>query len=188
MRFERFPLVGGAAVLTAALVGVALWWDHASGTGTVYVLGPRDEPMTVLLGGEHRTALASGEHHRFELAQGTHELTLVRPSGATRAHALTIDDGSFTRVAPARGQCLVDLDVTEVRYGGAARPILAGRHFDGEPFDLGPDRHFTERTMPDVLPAGGRTFLIAEVPCELAAASEEALFEAAGWGAARLVP
>ncbi len=181
MRLKHLMWAGGSLAVLAGLLAIASWWDGATGTGRLHVVGVADDNTTLFIDGQQITALARGEHYRTELAQGTHEVTLTRQGGGTQTHALDVDDGHWERVVPAGSQCFAVLDVTEAHYGNGDRPTLVERHFDGAPFAVGGDHFYAASALPGSIRRGHRVHLVAEVPCVLATAPDPAVLDAAGY-------
>ncbi|MGE0785845.1 MAG: hypothetical protein AB7S26_09170 [Sandaracinaceae bacterium] len=173
----------GALAIALLLAAGAAYFGRGMGDGRVHVIGPVAGAVNIDLDGVHVNAVAPREAHAFTLTQGEHDLRLAPVGAPAREHHLTVDDGSYDRVAPMTDQCFVNLDVTEVYYGSAPRPLLVGRHFEGEPFDVGASQYFSEHGLPQSISRGAHTNLLVEVPCSMSSASEQALIDAAGYSA-----
>lgn len=70
MRLKHLMWAGGSLAVLAGLLAIASWWDGATGTGRLHVVGVADDNTTLFIDGQQITALARGEHYRPSSPRG----------------------------------------------------------------------------------------------------------------------
>lgn len=179
LRLVIAAVVGIPVLLFMAYMGISEW---ISGSGTLHVVAPYDGPLTVRLDGEDVATVPAGAHHELEIEQGEHGLELVRADGQGVVHDLDVDSGFYETLAPAQGQCFVELDGTEAYYGHDPAPEVEDRHFAAEPFEVGSSHYYGEGELPGTISDNASVYLIFEVPCAMSSSGDSQLLVAAGYG------
>jgi hypothetical protein len=163
-------------------VGSAVVYGIFWGEVKVAVLAPADSEVRLDIGQVHSEVIPAGEHRVLEIAQGEYP-TYVEASG--KAMELTLDLGNgfdaFLIVLPE--QCMAQVDVTEIFYGGASdAPHIEARHTGPSVVDYPwSSAGFDPDSMPYSIYENGSAYMFQELPCELLELEDAELMAALGW-------
>lgn len=148
----------------------------------VVVLAPPDSPARLDVGTEISETIPAGEHRILEIAQGEYP-TYVEGNGAAMELTLDLSNGfdAFLIVLPE--QCMAQVDVTEIFYGGRSdAPHIEARLEGPKVVDY---PWSTSAFDPDSLPTSvyesSSAYLFQQLPCEMLSLEDEALMAALGW-------
>lgn len=180
---KKFQLI--VVIVFAALVIPAVLCAVFFGNGAVTVAAPPDRPLKVSVDGKEAVTLKPGEHHRLNVEQGSHELTL-ESGGKSETHTLDVTSGTFDRFYPLPDQCFVLFDVTNFIFE-KEKPthellpeITVKERYPAEPFTTPAIAKFSIAELPT---DGERrpSEVLSQIPCADLAKDDAALIAQAAF-------
>lgn len=155
-----------------------IFWDEVK----VAVLAPPEADLSLEIGQVHSETIPAGQHRVLEIAQGEYPLS-ASAGGQTMQTTLELGNGfdAFLIVLPE--QCIAQVDVTEIFYGGASdaphiEARLTGPTIAEYPWSTA---GFDSNSMPHSIYENASAYMFQQLPCELLELEDEELMEVLGW-------
>ena len=174
---NKLKAIGGG-VAGLGLAGV-LGYGYMYGNGAFHVVAPPTTPVAVSVDGDAFGSVSPGEHGRFNLPQGEHEVTLTPEGGEPTVHQVNVDSGMYDDLLPLSGQCLAVFDVTNYWYEEnhllhklADEVTVELRSTDGVPFDQPGGVYYSIEEFPLTIDEHARVELLVELECKSLDASD----------------
>ncbi len=163
--------VGGVAIH-------GIFWGEVK----VVVLAPPESPARLDIGTEISETIPAGEHRILEVAQGEYP-TYVEGSGAAMELTLDLSNGfdAFLIVLPE--QCIAQVDVTDVFYGGSNdAPHIEARIQGPKVVDYPwSTSGFDADSLPSSVYESSSVYMFQQLPCEMLSMEDAELMAALGW-------
>lgn len=167
-------VVFGVPMMLCLAVGSFFVW--LVGDGSIDVLAPPDGGVDVWVDGAQVASLKPGEHRRVDIPQGDHRVRFVYGGEERSEQPLDVNSG-FDRwfLVGDANRCFAVLDVTEVVYGDAKRPVLEDRFRGDAPHEVPAGVKYDVDDLPERIKKRDKQRLLQEIPCELLDAPADAL-------------
>ncbi|WP_375770495.1 hypothetical protein NR798_06250 [Archangium gephyra] len=174
-------------VFVAGGMGVGAAWNHMMGSGKVHIIVNEGQQVRLLIDGQSLSpASGSGEHLRFDVKQGNHEVKIEDvESGKSRTMALEVDSGFDDYVLPVNEeQCFTRFDVSKTMYEGrgGGLPTISGKYQAAGPFEMPSSSYFSVEELPQKLKKNSSAYLLLATPCPLHQLEDRQLLQLAGFG------
>lgn len=163
-------------------VGSAVIYGIFWGEVKVAVVAPPESDLELQIGQIHSETIPAGEHRVLELAQGQYPLS-ASAGGQTMQSTLDLSNGFDAFLVVLAEQCLVQVDVTEIFYGGSSDVPHIEARFTGPSIVEYPwsSSGFHPDSMPYSISESGSAYMFQQLPCELLSLEDEALMGVLGW-------
>jgi hypothetical protein len=159
----------GLAVIGLLGVGIFFAVKHFMGEGSITVIAPMENPVTVMANGKPLGDIPAGGNKQFPMKQGEYEIALTS-AGRDQTHKIDVDSGNYDQVLPVKDQCFVVFEVAKYVYEidgksqGKEAIEIEGR-YEAKAFDRPSAMYFSYEEMPNEINEHGTVHYIDEFAC-----------------------